>query len=57
LFGRNFTDPFLDRLQLARSNNPAEGTGRDIFERHVRRSAVDLFKIGAHYAVSALYSA
>jgi alpha-amylase/alpha-mannosidase (GH57 family) len=55
LFGRNFTDAFLDRLQLARSNNPDEGTGRDIFERRVRRSAVDLFKIGAHYAVSALY--
>lgn len=55
LFGAHVTDPFLHRLQQARSNLAAEGTGRDIFEKHVRRAAVDLFKIGAHYAVSALY--
>jgi alpha-amylase/alpha-mannosidase (GH57 family) len=55
LFGTRFAPAFLQRLQLARSNNPAEGSGSDIFERHVRRSAIDLFKIGEHYAVSALY--
>jgi alpha-amylase/alpha-mannosidase (GH57 family) len=55
LFETHCTSPFLGRLQQARSNLPAEGTGRDIFQKHVRRATVDLFKIGAHYAVSALY--
>jgi alpha-amylase/alpha-mannosidase (GH57 family) len=55
LFEARLTMPFLNRLQQARSNVAAEGTGRDIFQKHVRRATVDLFKIGAHYAVSALY--
>jgi alpha-amylase/alpha-mannosidase (GH57 family) len=55
LFGENYTVPLLERLAKARSNVPAEGTGRDIFERHVRQAEVDLFKIAAHNAVSALY--
>ena len=57
LFGQNIREPFLQRLRRARSNLPAEGTGRDIFERDVQRAEVDLYKIGAHYAVSSLYHA
>ncbi|MGH7467729.1 MAG: DUF3536 domain-containing protein [Longimicrobiales bacterium] len=55
LSDQRLSAPFLARLQQARSNLPTEGTGRDIFQKHVRRATVDLFKIGAHYAVSALY--
>jgi alpha-amylase/alpha-mannosidase (GH57 family) len=55
LFDERLTGPFLGALQAARSNVPTEGNGRDIFQKHVRRASVDLFKIGAHYAVSALY--
>jgi alpha-amylase/alpha-mannosidase (GH57 family) len=55
LFPLAITNTFLHKLESARSNRVAEGSGRDIFEYHVRRSTVDLFKIGAHYAVSALY--
>jgi len=55
LFGMDIETPFLDQLEMARSNEPGEGTGRDIYERYVRKAVVDLFKIGAHFAVSALY--
>ena len=55
LFGESFEVELLRRLELARSNIPEEGSGRDIYENHVRRAAVDLFKIAAHYAVSSLY--
>jgi hypothetical protein len=37
------------------SNDPAEGDGRQIYDRYVRAAAVDLEKVAAHYAVSSLY--
>ena len=55
--GQALREEFLQRLRRARSNVPSQGTGRDIFERDVQRAEVDLFKIGAHYAVSSLYNA
>jgi alpha-amylase/alpha-mannosidase (GH57 family) len=53
--GRDLESKFLHRIESARSNDPAEGNGRDIYEKFVRPAAVDLLKVGAHYAVSALY--
>lgn len=55
LFHIRLEEEFLTHLDTARSNLQGEGTGRDIYEKHVRRAVVDLFKIGAHFAVSALY--
>lgn len=52
---RNFEPEFLRRLELSVSNDPLEGSGRAIYERYVRPAAVDLEKVGAHYAVSSLY--
>ena len=46
---------FLERIGEAQSNDPAEGSGRDIYERYVRASSVDLEKVAAHQAVSSLY--
>jgi alpha-amylase/alpha-mannosidase (GH57 family) len=53
--GRDLEEGFLRRVDEAISNDPAEGTGRVIYERYVRAAAVDLEKVAAHYAVSSLY--
>jgi alpha-amylase/alpha-mannosidase (GH57 family) len=55
LFGDAFEAQFLFRLEKARSNEPANGTGRDLYERHVRPSVVDLPQVVAHYAVTSLF--
>ncbi|MGH7475266.1 MAG: DUF3536 domain-containing protein [Longimicrobiales bacterium] len=55
LLGRDLETEFLDRLAQARSNIPAQGTGREIYERAVRPAMVDLPKVGAHYAVLSLF--
>lgn len=47
--------PFLHKLTDARSNVRSLGDGRRIFERMVRPMAVDLLRVGAHYAVGSLF--
>jgi alpha-amylase/alpha-mannosidase (GH57 family) len=46
---------FLERLERAKSNVPEKGTGRDLYERHVRPAMVDLPRVAAHYAVASLF--
>ena len=55
LFGEEIEGPFLDRLALAASNDPAAGDGRRLYERQVRPAAVGLSRVGAHYAVASLF--
>ncbi len=55
LLGKRFEAAFLDRLEMAKSNIPEHADGRAIFEDFVRPAAVDLKKVGAHYAVSSLF--
>jgi alpha-amylase/alpha-mannosidase (GH57 family) len=55
LFGGAVEAQFLRRLEKARSNEPANGTGRDLYEKHVRPSVVDLPQVVAHYAVTSLF--
>ena len=52
---RDLEEGFLARITDASSNDPLEGNGRDIYERYVRSSSVDLEKVAAHQAVSSLY--
>lgn len=56
LFGEDVEPAFLDRLAQARSNIPARGNGRDLYERHVRPAMVNLRKVGAHYAMKTLFN-
>ena len=56
LFGPGLEEPFLERLERAKSNSPDAGDGRDIYEETVRPSMVSLDRVGAHYAVSSLFS-
>jgi alpha-amylase/alpha-mannosidase (GH57 family) len=58
LFGGGVEEGFLRRLERARSNTATQGTvstGRDLYERHVRPSVVDLPRVAAHYAVASLF--
>ncbi len=48
-------EPFLQELQDARSNIPAQADGRAIYDRAVRGSRVDLSEVGAHFAISSLF--
>ncbi len=48
-------DPFRERLEQARSNLPDSGHGRAIYDRWVRPTRVDLYKVGAHYAVRSFF--
>ncbi|HEV2854566.1 MAG TPA: DUF3536 domain-containing protein [Thermoanaerobaculia bacterium] len=45
----------LRLLELAKSNEAEEGTGRDLYEKHVRPAIVDLSRVTAHYAVASLF--
>jgi alpha-amylase/alpha-mannosidase (GH57 family) len=69
LFGESFEEGFLSLLTRAESNRPLSrsepgspgaapplgGNGREIFEREVRPSRVNLMRVGAHYALSSLF--
>jgi alpha-amylase/alpha-mannosidase (GH57 family) len=46
---------FLKTLAGARSNRREQGTGREIYERAVKRSRADLCKVGAHHAMCRLF--
>ena len=55
LCGPGFEGPFLERLADAQSNDPARGDGRRVYEDFVLPARVTLDRVGAHYAVSALF--
>jgi alpha-amylase/alpha-mannosidase (GH57 family) len=55
IFGDGIEPAFLSRLVQAKSNIPAQGDGRVIYERSVRPAMVDLQDVGAHYAITALF--
>jgi hypothetical protein len=55
LFGGPFEAVFLEDLAKAKSNLPALGDGRRVYEKLVRSARVDLAHVAAHYAVSALF--
>jgi alpha-amylase/alpha-mannosidase (GH57 family) len=46
---------FVGLLEKAKSNVPEHKDGKRIFERLVTPAAVDLEKVGAHYAMSSLF--
>ncbi|HXH92299.1 MAG TPA: DUF3536 domain-containing protein [Thermoanaerobaculia bacterium] len=46
---------FLARIASARSNLPHRGDARQIYEREVKPTRVDLRRVAAHYAVASLF--
>lgn len=55
LFGDHLEEQFLERLARAQSNLPEHGTAADLYRRWVKPAALDLLKVGAHYAISSLF--
>jgi alpha-amylase/alpha-mannosidase (GH57 family) len=53
--GRDLEEGFLTRLSEAVSNAPEHGDGRQVFTKLVKPSAVDLLRVGGHYAISSLF--
>ena len=53
--GSQLEETFLARLEAAKCNIPEQGDGRKIYEQHIKPARVDLFKVGAHYAVSSIF--
>jgi alpha-amylase/alpha-mannosidase (GH57 family) len=56
LLGGSVEEDFLMALQEAESNIPAMGDGRAIYDRTVRDARVDLVDVGAHFAISSLFT-
>jgi alpha-amylase/alpha-mannosidase (GH57 family) len=56
LFEAEFEDEFLRHLAEAPSNLPEMGDGRAIYDRTVRAARVDLTEVGAHFAISSLFT-
>jgi alpha-amylase/alpha-mannosidase (GH57 family) len=46
---------FLTHIAPARSNLPERGTAKEIYEREVAPTRLDLRRVAAHYAVAALF--
>ncbi len=55
LFADSLESQFVERLARAKSNLPAQGDGKRIYENFVRPAMVDWEHVGAHYAVSSLF--
>ena len=46
---------FLEILSRAQSNDPAIGSGADVYRRFVNAGRLDLESVGAHYAISSMF--
>lgn len=55
IFDQDFESPFLELLESAKSNLPAMGNGRQIYDSKVRDSRYDMKRICAHYASASLF--
>ena len=55
IFKQRYEPRFIELLEAAKSNIPEHKNGAVIFEKFVRPAAIDLQKVGAHYAVSSLF--
>jgi alpha-amylase/alpha-mannosidase (GH57 family) len=53
--GRTLELEFLQRVAAARSNRPEHGDGRQIYERQVKPTQIDLRRVAMHYAVASLF--
>jgi len=55
IFARPHLSRFVELLERAKSNVPENEDGATVFEKFVKPAAIDLHKVGAHYAVSSLF--
>ena len=55
IFGQDFEPAFLERLEKAKSNIPANGDGRVIYQKFVKPAMIDWPRAAAHYAISSMF--
>ncbi|OGP54939.1 MAG: glycoside hydrolase, partial [Deltaproteobacteria bacterium RBG_13_52_11] len=55
IFGDGTEPQFLALLEQAKSNIPAYGNGRHIYEQLIKPAMADLKDVGAHYAICSLF--
>ena len=55
LFGNDLEPNFVQLLEQARSNIAEHSDGGVIYQKFVKSAMVDLYKVGAHYAVSSMF--
>jgi alpha-amylase/alpha-mannosidase (GH57 family) len=53
--GEQLEAEFLKILSRAHSNIPENGDGERVYEKFVKPAVVDLCKVGAHFAISAMF--
>jgi alpha-amylase/alpha-mannosidase (GH57 family) len=53
--GQQLEPEFLSRLESVPSNRAELGNARKVYELYVKPAAMDLRKVGAHFAISALF--
>jgi alpha-amylase/alpha-mannosidase (GH57 family) len=53
--GINLTDTFRSLLEHAPSNIPEYGTGVYVYDNFITPSTLDLYRVGAHYAMSSVF--
>jgi alpha-amylase/alpha-mannosidase (GH57 family) len=51
-----FEDKFLEDLSRGHSNRTAEGSGKDIYLKHIKPYMLTLTQVGMHYAVASLFA-
>lgn len=51
-----FEDKFIEDLSRAESNVKTEGTGKDIYLKHILPYQLSLTQVGMHYAVASLFA-
>ncbi|MBO6660618.1 MAG: DUF3536 domain-containing protein [Roseivirga sp.] len=51
-----FEDKFLEDLSRGYSNRTAEGSGKDIYLKHIKPYMLSLTQVGMHYAVASLFA-
>ena len=56
LFHKPLEAQFLEHLAAAKSNLPERGDGAEIYRKFVKPSIIHFENVGAHYAVSSLFS-
>ncbi len=54
-YEENLEAPFLDRLEIAKSNLQEHRDGRKIYQESVSSAMADIKKVGAHYAICSLF--
>ncbi|HEY3860285.1 MAG TPA: DUF3536 domain-containing protein [Verrucomicrobiae bacterium] len=55
LWKEDLESKFVERLAAAKSNIPAHGDGRAIYEKFVKPAIVTRDTVGAHYAISSVF--